>query len=183
MEKWQQSDLLAFEELYQQHKRLVFKNALLITGSKDDAEDVIQDVFIAVWRYRETFDSTKAKFTTWLHRITVNESTRKRKKNNDFTFFDELDFPDVSGRQPEEILVTKTEYESLLKMLNELDKKHRSVVVLKYFNDLSYSDIAEILNIPLGTVKSRLNHALTCLKERLVLEKEAMPEEEGKHGL
>ena len=69
--------------------------------------------------------------------------------------------------QPEEITITKMEYASLLRAMDKLDYKHRSVVVLRYFNDLSYQEIAEVLKIPLGTVKSRLNHSLRYLKEQV----------------
>ena len=183
MERWIHGDLVAFEKLYRQYEKLVFKNAYLITGSKDDAEDIVQDVFLAVWRYRQTFDPIKSKFTTWLQRITINECTRKRKQATDFTLIDEIDFPETTSRQPEEILVTKSEYEALLKTLSEMGEKHRTAVVLRYLSDLSYAEIAEVLNVPIGTVKSRLNHALACLKERLALGKELTSELEEEHGL
>jgi len=174
MEKWQCGDMVAFEALYRQYERLVFKKAYLITGSKDEAEDVLQEVFLAVWRFRQTFDPTKAKFTTWLQRITVNECSRKRRQAADFTSIEELDFPEAANRQPEEILVTKYEYEALLKALDDVDGKHRTALVLRYLNNLPYTEIAEVLGIPLGTVKSRLNHALVCLKERMALEQKIM---------
>lgn len=183
MEKWQLGDITSFEKLFQKYEKLVFRNAYFITGSRDQAEDIVQEVFLAVWRYRETFNPAKAKFTTWLQRITVNECTRKHKENNNFDSFNELDFPEIASRQPEEILVTKSAYESLFKMLKELEKKHRSVVVLKYLNDLSYSEIAEVLDIPVGTVKSRLSRAVTCLKVKLALEKGRALEMEEEHGL
>jgi len=68
--------------------------------------------------------------------------------------------------------VTKYEYKALLKALDEVDDKHRTVLVLRYLNDLPYTEIAEVLDIPLGTVKSRLNHALVCLKGQMVPEQE-----------
>jgi len=68
---------------------------------------------------------------------------------------------------PEEILISKAEYDPLLKAIDTLDTKHRSVLVLRYFNDLSYQEIAEALEIPLGTVKSRLNLSLRQLKEQM----------------
>jgi RNA polymerase sigma-70 factor, ECF subfamily len=69
--------------------------------------------------------------------------------------------------QPEDIVVSKLEYDRLLKAMDSLDIRHRSVLALRYFNDLSYQEIAEVLEIPLGTVKSRLNQSLRYLKQQL----------------
>jgi RNA polymerase sigma-70 factor (ECF subfamily) len=69
--------------------------------------------------------------------------------------------------QPEEIAITRMEYERLLRAMEALEAKHRSVLVLRYFNDLSYQEIAGALQIPLGTVKSRLNQSLRVLKARM----------------
>ena len=174
MEKWQCGDTAAFEALYRQYERSVLRNAYLITGSKDKAEDVLQEVFLAIWRFRRSFNPAKAKFATWLHHITVNECFRKRGQSVNFTLIEELDFPETTSRQPEEILVTKYEYEELLKALEEMDDKHRTVLVLIYINDMPYVEIAKALDIPVGTVKSRLNHALIYLKERMASRQETI---------
>jgi len=71
--------------------------------------------------------------------------------------------------QPEDILINKLEYDRLLRAMDELDTKYRSVLVLRYFNDLSYQEIAEALQIPLGTVKSRINQSLKYLKAQMNL--------------
>ena len=68
---------------------------------------------------------------------------------------------------PDDVLINKLEYDRLLKAMDSLDTKHRSVLVLRYFNGLSYQEIAEALEIPLGTVKSRLNQSLKYLKEQM----------------
>jgi RNA polymerase sigma-70 factor (ECF subfamily) len=170
-EKWQYGDVSAFETLFRQYEKLVYKTAFLITGNREVAEDVLQEVFIAVWRFRHTFDPNKGKLTTWLHRITVNECSRKRSGKSPAAISLEekgVDLPEMKHKsQPDEILITKLDYERLLEAMATLDTKHRSVLVLRYFNDLSYREIAEALELPLGTVKSRLNQALRYLKERM----------------
>jgi len=170
-EKWQRGDVNAFETLYRQYEKLVFRTAFLITGSKEAAEDALQEVFISVWRSRHTYDPNKGKLTTWLHRITVNECSRKKAgKPLPAISLEEkgVDLPDMKHRaQPEEIAITRMEYDRLLRAMDALDTKHRSVLVLRYFNDLSYQEIAEALEIPLGTVKSRLNQSLKYLKEQM----------------
>ena len=70
--KWQKGDMKAFELLFLKYEGLVFKNAMLMTGNREQAEDVLQDVFIAVWNSRRSFNPKKAKFNTWLHKITMN---------------------------------------------------------------------------------------------------------------
>jgi RNA polymerase sigma-70 factor (ECF subfamily) len=170
MENWQRGDASAFETLYRQYEKLVFRTAFLITGNKQAAEDILQDVFISVWKSRHTFNPQKGKLSTWLHRITVNRCSRISGKSPAAYSLDkkEVDLPAMNRQsQPEEILLTRIEYDRLLKAMAALDTKHRSVLVLRYFNDLSYSEIADVLQIPLGTVKSRLNQSLKYLKKQM----------------
>ena len=158
-EKWQHGDVNAFETLYRQYEKLVFRTAYLITGSKEAAEDALQEVFVSVWRSRHTYDPGKGKLTTWLHRITVNQCSKKKPGKTPATVSLEekgVDLPEVKRSQPDDILVSKLEYDRLLRAMDALDTKHRSVLVLRYFNDMSYQEIAEALEIPLGTVKSCL---------------------------
>ncbi len=172
MEQWQCGDMNAFEALFRQNEKQVFRTAYLMSGSKQEAEDILQEVFLSVWRFRETFDPARAGLTTWLHRITINEclNNHHRKGASDIDI-EGLDFPETANRQPEEILITKYEYEKLLGTLASMDKKHQTVLVLKYFNDLPYAEMAKVLGIPLGSVKSRVNRALGCLKKQMVPEK------------
>ena len=176
IEKWQSGDMSAFEALFQQYRGLVFKTAYLMTGSREEAEDILQEVFVSVWKSRHTFSPMKGKLTTWLYRITVNQSSKHRKKQPVLLSLDEaradgFHLPETTSSElPDEALVSKWEYERLIKAVNSLDSKHRPVLVLRYFDDLSYSEIAQVLDIPLGTVKSRINHALKFLREQLSIQ-------------
>jgi len=161
--EWQSGDIAAFEALFQQYKNLVFKNAYLITGSKEEAEDVLQEVFVSVWKSRLTYNSNKGKLTTWLHRITVNKCLeRQRRKKLPFVSLEKVDLPQTQSSY--EVLVSRQEYERLIEAMNSLDIKHRVVLVLRYFNDMSYEEIAQTVGVPLGTVKSRINQALKLLR-------------------
>ena len=176
MEKWQSGDMSAFEALFQHYRGLVFKTAYLMSGNKEEAEDILQEVFVSVWKSRHTFDPTKGKLTTWLYRITINQSSKHRKKQPVLISLDEarsdgFHLPEIeSSELPEEALIGKWEYERLMKAMNSLDSKHRPVLVLRYFDDLSYDEIAQVLGIPLGTVKSRINQALKSLRGQLSIE-------------
>lgn len=121
---------------------------------------------MAVWRSRHTFDPNKGKLTTWLHRITVNKCLeRRRKKKLAQVSLEGLDLPGTE--LSDEALVSRQEYERLLEAMNSLDTKHRAILVLRYFNDLSYEEIARAAGIPLGTVKSRINQGLKLLRGQL----------------
>jgi len=174
MELWQTGDMNAFETMFRQYEKLVFKNAYLITGRKEEAEDVLQQVFISVWKSRNTFDSNKGKITTWLHRITVNECMKKRHLVEPMAELLQnmrlMETPD----EPGEALMRKEQYEKVMGAVNQLDSKHRSILVLRYFNELSYEDIAKTAGIPLGTVKSRINQGLKLLRGHLGVQPETV---------
>jgi RNA polymerase sigma-70 factor (ECF subfamily) len=169
MEKWQCGDLAAFEELFRQNEKQVYRTAYLMAGSKEEAEDILQEVFLSVWRFREKFDPARSRFSTWLNRITVNECLKNHRGKDKYALsnIEEMEIADSGSRQPEEVLISKAEYEKLLAALAKMDKKHRAVLVLRYFNGMPYSDIAKVLGIPLGTVKSRLNQGLSCLRAKI----------------
>lgn len=170
----QNGDPNAFEALFQEYKGLVFKNAILMIGNREAAEEVLQDVFMAVWDSLGKFNPKRAKFTTWLHRITVNRCIDNHRKEQapTLSFDDEMaNMPNVNNSDlPEEALINKLEYERLMRAISRLDIKHRPALVFRYFNDLSYKDIADILDIPLGTVKSRIHNALCMLRKQISLD-------------
>ena len=174
IKRWQKGDMNAFEALFEQYKGLVFKNAILMTGNIEEAEDILQEVFFTVWNSLNNFDPGKGNFTTWLHRITINrciDSQRKRKQASLPLEEQNLDLPEIGCQElPEETLMRKLEYERLINAVNQLDNKHRSVLILRYFNDLSYNEIAEVLEIPVGTVKSRIYNALRSVRGQINLE-------------
>jgi RNA polymerase sigma-70 factor (ECF subfamily) len=169
VQRWHSGDSDAFEALFRQYEKLAFRTAYLITGDAEKAKDITQEVFIAVWKWRHTFNPDKGQFTTWLHRITINKCSKRRSKHH--LAFLSLEEAEEKGFQPESqselhegLMISKEEYDSLMKALSALDTNRRSVVVLRYFNELSCEEIARIADIPLGTVKSRLHYALKSLR-------------------
>jgi len=169
IEQWHSGDSDAFEALFRQYEKLVFRTAYLITGDVEKARDIMQEVFVSVWKSRHTFNPEKGKFTTWLHRITVNKCSRRQGKHRPvFLSLEETQEkgfqPESSDNLPEELMISREEYDELMKALSALDTKYRSIVVLRYFSELSCEEIAQIVDIPLGTVKSRLHYALKSLR-------------------
>jgi RNA polymerase sigma-70 factor (ECF subfamily) len=169
-------DTDAFDTIFRKFDKTVYRTAFLITGDKETAAEIMQEVFISVWKYRRTYNPKKSKFPTWLQRITVNQCNRKLKNSGNTNLsIEEMEDSNIlieagSLSNPEEVNITREEYEKLLDALGKLDMPHRTVIVLKFFNDLSYKEIADAADIPVGTVKSRLNNALKQIKQLYIEE-------------
>ena len=154
-------DQSAFEEIFQEYKNLVYKTAYLMLGNNEDAEDILQAVFIQVYKSLGSYDPTKGAFTTWLHRITVNACLNWQRKQKFKLLSFSKQFEARTAKPSPEVQVI--ENLALRQALEELSIKLRAVIVLRYYWSLSYKEIAETLQIPLGTVKSRLAQALEKL--------------------
>ena len=172
-------DQEAFEQIFHGYKNLVYKTAFLVLENKEDAEDILQSVFIQVYKSLATYDSSKGAFTTWLYRITINQclNFRRRKRFRLLSFTNYL----------ENILATQTSQEKrfaeeqvLDSALSSLSDNLRAVVILRYYWDMSYAEIATSLEIPLGTVKSRLSLALAKLASVLETPAEQTYKEKAK---
>ena len=158
----QAGDTGAFAALFEKYKNLVFRTAYLALGNRLDAEDILQEVFIHVYRCLGSYDPKRGAFTTWLYRITVNRCLNFRRRRSFFTLaLDEL--PESELKEAFLSENQQVEAESTQHALMHLSMKLRVVIVLRFFWDLSNAEIAEILDLPLGTVKSRLNLALKSL--------------------
>ena len=171
-----------FEAIFHDYKDMVFRSAYLILGNAQEAEDVLQEVFIKVYRSGDTLHPQERGFKTWLHRVTVNQciSERRRKHLHSFSYEtlneEGCELPQVSYELPDELAIKQDETRRIQQAMKRLDKKCRAILTLRYFDDLSYAEIAQVLGIPLGTVKSRLNAATKSLREEIV-------EKESNYGL
>ncbi len=169
IERTMAGDPNAFELIFDQYKNLVYRTAYLILDNADEAEDALQETFLKVYRSMQTYQPSKGAFTTWLYRITVNHCLNQRRKfmrlSRQMEILDEND-PQVHASLEDKLSEEQALQQSLKRLSNDL----RVVVTLRYFLDLSYSEIAQILDIPLGTVKSRLNTALNKVRNELQAE-------------
>jgi RNA polymerase sigma-70 factor, ECF subfamily len=160
----QAGDREAFAILFEQYKNLVYKTAYLMLGESAEAEDALQEIFVQVYKSLSGFDPGKAAFTTWLYRITFNYCLNHRRKKRPFT----LPLEDISPALKSGFLDTQlAEEETLQQAIGKLTDKQRAVVILRYFWDLPYAEIAQILDVPLGTIKSRIDLALKTLRKML----------------
>ena len=158
----QSGDREAFAVLFEQHKNLVYKTAYLMLGEATEAEDALQEIFVQVYKSLSGFDARKAAFTTWLYRVTFNYCLNHRRKKRPFTLALEDISPVLKSEFPSARLA---EEEFLQQAIGKLTDKQRAVIILRYFWDLPYAEIAQILDVPLGTVKSRIDLALKTLRK------------------
>ncbi len=150
-------------ELFEKYKNLVYKTAYLMYGSKEEAEEALQEVFLQVYRSLPGYDPAKGAMTTWLHRITINYCLRHRQKIE--VSLDLLDDTNINIREESTEAVAQAAFDrqTLRDAIQNLSGKLKAVIILRYYWELSYNEISEILSIPLGTVKSRIDQALKSL--------------------
>jgi len=177
MQRCKDGEIGAFDELVRLYEKRVFNCALRIAGNYNDASDIAQEAFIRAFHSIKTFRGD-AKFATWIFRIVTNVylDERKKSKSHRQTSLDdyiELEENSVTrqlqdnGPGPEEIMETKERAQLLQGAINSLPDYQRIIVTLYHIQHRSYEEIAEILKLPIGTVKSRLNRARLALAEKL----------------
>lgn len=182
IERCKSGEARAFDELVERYQKRVYNFAFGIAGNQDDANDVAQEAFVRVLTSIQTFRGD-ANFTTWIYRIVTNVylDERKKSKSHRLTSLDDyidLEENSVSRQiidespQPDVVAENKEKYLAIRKAVNSLPDYQRIIVTLYHLHDRSYEEIAEILHLPIGTVKSRLNRARLALAEKLASEPE-----------
>jgi RNA polymerase sigma-70 factor (ECF subfamily) len=170
-------DIRAFEELVQRHQRRANTVAYGIVRSAEDAREVTQDAFLRVHRHLKDFEGG-ASFSTWLYRIVYNLSIDLIRRRSPGRAVEFEDHTDLTGA-PDEWLPARGELdpfaaldrtrlvEAMQRCLDELPPHHRTAIVLREVEGLSYEEIAEAMEVPKGTVMSRLFHARRKMQKML----------------
>ncbi|MFQ6013887.1 MAG: RNA polymerase sigma factor [Anaerolineae bacterium] len=164
-----QGDFGAFETLYHKYKKRVYGTALAITREKSAAEEILQESFIKLFSHIGRLDGSLP-LSPWLHRVAVNLSYNWLKKKHFWLVsLDGLVDRLIAKpqRSPEQALEREELRHMVRKAIDSLSFKHRVVIILYYLQDFSLSEIAEILDCPLGTVKSRLHYGRRHLEREL----------------
>ncbi len=169
--------LSAYEVLYQRYQQPLTNFFYRLGCPVDNIEDCVQEVFLRIWKSRKVYEPT-AKFTTFLFQIAknywINEADKKKRRGilQSLSFFNnskeenDYEISDTSSI-PDEQIQKKELQKKVQEAIASLKEKHRIVFVLSEIQGLKYKDIAEILNIPLGTVKSRMTLAEKQLRKKL----------------
>ena len=171
IERAQKGDRAAYGDLMNLHHRTVEKFAFQCGVKADDVQDVTQEVFIKLYRFLHQFQ--RDRFTTWLYKITLNAARdyyrkEQREKNKEDKAQDEENFG-TSVRSAESKILVFEEDRELHAAIQLLDEKYRIPIILFYFQELTYDQISDVMNIPLATVKTRLLRAKEQLKSALAL--------------
>ena len=167
-------DMAAFEQLVERHQTLVAGTVGRMLGSNADVEDVAQQVFVRVWKSAKRYEP-RAKFTTWLLKITRNlvfNEMRRRKRHavtslQTETEGEEIQLKDEHGQTPDASLLESELQRAIEAAIGELPESQRMAVVLRRYEELSYEEIADVLDQSVPAVKSLLFRARTELRERL----------------
>jgi RNA polymerase sigma-70 factor (ECF subfamily) len=172
--KIQDGSLDALGVIYDRHRRLVYRTALAICNDPEAAADLLQDVFLRLHRFADRVDPERP-LEPWLYRVTANQSYTWVKRHHRWTHpLEEIAEWLSSGvkNSPQYITEQDDESKRIQVAIAKLSLPQRVVVVMYYINNLSLHEIAEILAIPEGTVKSRLHYGRNALKNHLGLDEQ-----------
>jgi RNA polymerase sigma-70 factor (ECF subfamily) len=174
IDRFQKGDVYAFESIVNRYKDPLLNFVYHFLGDKIDAEDVVQETFLRVYRNKHLYRNI-AKFSTWIYTIAGNlakTELRRRKRRRLFSIsqlgFDDKDYDVPDPLRTADMQVDGEMKEAYIrKEIDALPVKFKEVVVLRDVDEFSYEEISDILKIPIGTVKSRVNRGRLRLQKRL----------------
>jgi RNA polymerase sigma-70 factor (ECF subfamily) len=163
----------ALGELYDRYHRLVFSIALRVIGNRASAEEIMLDVFTSVWIKGHTYRADKAQVNTWLARLARNRAIDVLRREEVRPLRHSVDWADVSqmsadGRSPEAATQLALRRQQVRSAINELPPEQQEALALAYFQGYTHREIAEVLEQPLGTVKTRIRSGMQTLRGLLM---------------
>ncbi|MEW6685345.1 MAG: sigma-70 family RNA polymerase sigma factor [Candidatus Edwardsbacteria bacterium] len=170
IERCLKQDQQAYTKLIEKYKRPVFSFIFRLVRHQQDAEDMAQETFIKIFRSLDSYNP-ELKFSNWLFKIAYNTTIDflRRQKPETISLDDEehpLEIPSLTG-DPMEALKRSSLRKTIEQAVNLLPVEYRTVVLLRHREEKSYQEIAEILNLPLGTVKAKVHRARNALRKLL----------------
>jgi RNA polymerase sigma-70 factor (ECF subfamily) len=172
--RFQLGDVQAFDLLVRRYKDQLLNFVYRFVGNRTDAEDIVQETFLRVYKNKHYYKEI-AKFSTWVYTIAGNlakTELRRRKRHKIFSvsnFVNEERDYDIPDREhsPEKKVDSSIQENIIQKAIEKLPSKFKEVIILRDIQGFAYEEISQILNIPLGTVKSRVNRGRLKLQEDL----------------
>jgi RNA polymerase sigma-70 factor (ECF subfamily) len=178
LERARAGDVEAFGALVLAHQTFVFNLALRALGDEHEAQDAAQEAFLRAWQALPNFRG-QARFRTWLYRIVTNVCYGRlphlRRQLAALGEMDMMAVPDEGEPEPSARLEDEQQRAHLWQQIEALPESYRVLVLLRYQQDLAYEEIASVLSLPLGTVKTGLFRARARLRAALLAGEEALP--------
>ena len=169
----QQGDQDAFASLAQRHQRRVFTLVLRMLQDYEEANEITQEAFLAAWMGLPSFRG-EARFATWLYRIAYNCALKQlERRNRERSLREAIEAEQIleevnKQKQAEDILELRARQFIVREQLEKLPTKYRIVLILRHLQEMTYEEMADILTMPIGTIKTHLFRARHLLKERLL---------------
>jgi len=157
----------AYSYLYDNYSGALYGIILQIVQNAELANDILQEVFINIWRKIETYDPSRGRLFTWMLNITRNASIDTLRSKGFQNSQKNQELTENVNRTSTQITQTNIDNIGLRKTLSKLKPEHRALIELAYFKGYTHEEIAKIEDIPLGTVKTRIRNALVQLREYL----------------
>jgi RNA polymerase sigma-70 factor, ECF subfamily len=166
MRRVQEGEMVSYNTLVNRYKDRLFNVLYRMLSSEDEANDLLQETFLRVWQHKMSYDFRFA-FSTWIYTIALNLARNELRRRKKIKFLDIFDFADKLAAK-EEKKDTSANLKTLLDAeMKRLPEKYKTAFLLRDVDNLSYEEIAQVLGVPLGTVKSRVNRARAILRTRL----------------
>ncbi len=162
----QKGDMVAFSEMVNRYKDRLMNVIGRMLSSTEEAEDIVQETFVRVYQHRQSFNFQHC-FSTWIYTISLNLARNELRKRKKFKFFD---ISDMQGHEAEFAVEPKLPSrlpQALDTAVKALPEKYRTAFLLRDVQELPYDEVAKVLDVPLGTVKSRVNRARLILRDKL----------------
>ncbi|MDD3731239.1 MAG: sigma-70 family RNA polymerase sigma factor [candidate division Zixibacteria bacterium] len=172
----QNGDMVAFNTMVDRYKKRLMNVLSRMLSSSEEAEDIVQETFVRVYQHRQSFNF-KHCFSTWIYTISLNLARNELRKRKKFKF---QEITDMQGNELEFAVEAKLPNrlpQILENAIKELPVKYREAFILRDVQEMPYEEVAKVLGVPLGTVKSRVNRA------RLILRDKLQPRMEGVNAL
>lgn len=166
MKAIQKGNMVSFNEMVDRYKDRLMNVVGRMLSSREEAEDVVQETFVRVYLHRQSFNF-KHCFSTWIYTICLNLARNELRRRKKFKFYD---ITEMEGNEKEFAVDPKIPTgltEQLRRSVKELPEKYRVAFLLRDVQEMPYEEVAKVLDVPLGTVKSRVNRARLMLRDKL----------------
>jgi RNA polymerase sigma-70 factor (ECF subfamily) len=173
----QAGDVEALGDLYDRFNQMVYRTAYAITGEPEAASDLLQEVYLRLHRFAHRVDPSRP-LEPWLYRVTANLSCTWVKRRRWMRPIEEIAewFVNDSKPSPAKLAERAEVWRQIEHALGSIPLLQRTVIVMYYINELSIQEISDVLEVPVGTIKSRLHYGRQALKKLMTKEQNVMPE-------